>query len=92
MIKRSNPLYHTERAEMEEGYRACQRYYLWLLGLADQAVAMKRTQLAETIFTHVPKQKIKERSSELTPNLSPKKFKSLESNPKGENFIGTRDD
>ena len=74
MIKRSNPLYHTERAEMED--KAIGRVKdipVALLGLADQAVAMKRTQLAETIFTHVPKTKnIEERSSELH-RIQPKK-------------------
>lgn len=58
MIKRSNALYHLERAEMER--RAIERVQdipVALLGLADQAVAMKRTELAETILLHVPKTK-----------------------------------
>ena len=58
MIKRSNALYHTERAEMES--KAIQRVHdipVALLGLADQAIAMKRTELAETILSHVPRTK-----------------------------------
>ena len=75
MIKRSNSLYHTERAEMEA--KAIQRVKdipVALLGLADQAVAMKRTQLAETILTHVPKSKKYRREIErIEHRIQPKK-------------------
>lgn len=58
MMKRSNSLYNVERSEMEE--QAIERVKdipVALLGLADQAVAMKRTELAETILSYVPKTK-----------------------------------
>lgn len=75
MIKRSNSLYHTERTEME--VKAIQRVKdipVALLGLADQAVAMKRTQLAETILTHVPKTKKYRREIErIERRIQPKK-------------------
>lgn len=75
MIKRSNSLYHTERAEME--VKAIQRVIdipVALLGLADQAVAMKRTQLAETILSHVPRTKKYKREIErIERRIQPKK-------------------
>ena len=75
MIKRSNSLYHTERAEME--VKAIQRVIdipVALLGLADQAVAMKRTQLAETILSHVPRTKKYRREIErIERRIQPKK-------------------
>ena len=75
LIKRSNALYHTERTEMEQ--QAIDRVKdipVALLGLADQAVAMKRTHLAEQILTHVPKTKKYRREIERIQNrIEPKK-------------------
>ncbi len=55
LLKRSNALYHEQRREMEQ--QAIQKVKdipVALLGLADQAIAMKRIQLAEEILTFVP--------------------------------------
>ena len=75
MIKRSNSLYHTERAEMEE--KAIQRVHdipVALLGLADQAISMKRTKLAESILSRVPRTKKYRREIErIEHRIQPKK-------------------
>ncbi len=55
LLKRSNSLYHQERLNMEQlAIAKVQDIPVALLGLADQAIAMKRIQLAEEILTHVP--------------------------------------
>ena len=58
LMKRSNSLYSEEREEMEQAaIKKVKDIPVALLGLADQAIAMKRNQLAETLLSYVPKTK-----------------------------------
>ncbi len=58
LLKRSNSLYHEERTEMEkQAIQKVKDIPVALLGLADQAISMKRVKLAEEILTFVPRNK-----------------------------------
>ena len=58
LLKRSNVVYHEERRQMEDAAIArVQDIPIALLGLADQAVSLKRFELVDRILTHVPKNK-----------------------------------
>lgn len=58
LLKRSNALYAEEREQMEQSaIQKVKDIPVALLGLADQAIAMKRIHLAETLLSYVPKTK-----------------------------------
>ena len=58
LMKRSNSLYSEEREEMEQAaIKKVKDIPVALLGLADQAIAMKRNHLAEILLSYVPKTK-----------------------------------
>jgi len=58
LLKRSNSLYSEEREDMEQAaIKKVKDIPVALLGLADQAIAMKRNHLAETLLSYVPKTK-----------------------------------